>query len=48
MPKKVGNLDGVLFLSPSQIDAFFAVNTLPENVPAFCIGNTTARYLGSF
>ncbi|MFM2225580.1 MAG: hypothetical protein RJA07_1782 [Bacteroidota bacterium] len=46
MPIKIdGKIDGILFFSPSQIDAFMLKNSLPLDTPAFCIGDTTAKYL---
>ena len=45
LSKKVGYFDGVMFYSPSQVDAFKQANTLIENTPAFCIGKTTAKHL---
>jgi uroporphyrinogen-III synthase len=38
---------GVMFFSPSQVDGFLRMNTIQKNIPAFCIGNTTADYLKS-
>lgn len=37
--------DGIMFFSPSQVDSFLQHNKLLNNIPAFCIGNTTAKYL---
>ena len=37
------DLDGVLFLSPSAVYSFFKKNNLSVNVPAICIGATTAE-----
>jgi uroporphyrinogen-III synthase len=37
--------EGIMFFSPSQIDAFSAANHLPKETPAFCIGSTTGDYL---
>lgn len=37
--------DGVLFFSPSQVDAFLEKNKLAAETPAFCIGQTTAHHL---
>lgn len=34
--------DAVLFFSPSGADSFFQSNLLPEGLPCFCIGETTA------
>ncbi len=42
---KSGVFDAIMFFSPSQIDAFLLGNTLPQNIPAFCIGSTTAEHL---
>ncbi len=36
---------GILFFSPSQIDAFRKTNILEDHIPAFCIGETTGTYL---
>ncbi len=48
LPVKVPSFDGVMFFSPSQIDAFLTVNELHSQIPAFCIGNTTAEHLAKF
>jgi uroporphyrinogen-III synthase len=40
-------IDGILFFSPSQIDAFLLQNELKKTTTAFCIGNTTGNYLTS-
>ncbi len=45
LPVKVSAFDGVMFFSPSQIDAFRTVNELHPQTPAFCIGSTTAQHL---
>ena len=37
--------EGIMFFSPSQVDAFSLANKLPQATPAFCIGNTTADHL---
>lgn len=37
--------DGVLFFSPSAVESYFSVNTLPPQAVCFAIGNTTARAL---
>jgi uroporphyrinogen-III synthase len=34
--------EGILFFSPSAVDSFFAVNTMPASTVLFAIGNTTA------
>ena len=44
-PQSFAKSAAVLFFSPSQIDAFLQVNTLDEQTPAFCIGETTAGHL---
>jgi len=36
---------GVLFFSPSQINAFLIKNKLDLEIPAFCIGESTSAYL---
>lgn len=46
IPLKIeDDYQGIVFFSPSQVDAFKAINLLPEKVPAFCIGSTTGDYL---
>ncbi len=45
--KKVLKFDGVMFFSPSQVDAFLSGNMLLPHLPAFCIGATTAKHLAS-
>jgi len=35
--------NGVLFFSPSQVDAFWKENNLTKDAPAFCVGETTAN-----
>jgi uroporphyrinogen-III synthase len=44
---KVEHLDGLMFFSPSQIDAFLILNKLAPNQPAFCVGKTTAEHLAN-
>lgn len=39
------NVFAVMFFSPTQIDTFLQANTLTEQIPAFCIGETTASHL---
>ncbi len=46
-PLYIPDIQGVLFFSPSQIDAFLICNDLPPILPAFCIGKTTADYLSA-
>lgn len=38
-----GYMEGCMFFSPSAVDAFFYSNTLPQQIPCFCIGTTTAE-----
>jgi uroporphyrinogen-III synthase len=46
LPLKVQeDYQGVMFFSPSQVDAFAAGNLLSREIPAFCIGSTTGEYL---
>jgi uroporphyrinogen-III synthase len=44
-PRKIDTYDGLIFFSPSQVDAFIIENELLPNKPAFCIGKTTADHL---
>ena len=37
--------DGILFFSPSGVNSYFAVNTLPTETICFAIGQTTAQAL---
>lgn len=39
---------GVLFFSPSAVESFFQSNFLPENIPCFCIGDTTKNALRQY
>lgn len=39
--------DAYLFYSPSAVESFFSVNTLPAEIPCFSIGQTTASALKS-
>jgi uroporphyrinogen-III synthase len=43
-----GNLDAVLFFSPSAAKSFFSVNTLKKETACFAIGNTTAQALHQY
>ncbi len=43
--KVVKDFHAVMFFSPSQADAFLRLNKLLPEVPAFCIGSTTANHL---
>ncbi|MDD4032743.1 MAG: uroporphyrinogen-III synthase [Bacteroidales bacterium] len=46
MPVKIEiPYEGVMFFSPSQVDIFLQCNPLHVNMPAFCIGKTTADHL---
>ena len=45
VPHKIDRYDGIMFYSPTQVDAFLMENTIGSNVPVFCIGNTTAEHL---
>jgi len=40
--------DGILFLSPSAVESFFSVNSLPQQTVCFSIGPTTARALQKY
>ncbi len=44
-PRQLQADDGVLFFSPSQVDAFWSFNSLEPTTPAFCIGQTTAAHV---
>lgn len=44
-PRKVEEYNAILFWSPSQVDTFLTKNSIPENVPTFAIGQTTANHL---
>jgi len=42
-PQRIGRAyDAVAFFSPSAVESFFSVNTLPSGIPLFAIGGTTA------
>jgi uroporphyrinogen-III synthase len=45
IPEVFDSFDGVIFYSPSQVDVFLMNNMLKKNIPAFCIGHTTASHL---
>jgi uroporphyrinogen-III synthase len=45
VPEIFEAFDGVIFYSPSQVDAFLMNNMLEKNIPAFCIGHTTESHL---
>jgi uroporphyrinogen-III synthase len=47
VPFRAGEVDGIIFYSPSQVDSFLVLNDLDKNTPVFCIGRTTARHLQS-
>lgn len=40
--------DGILFFSPSAVESFFGINTIPEHTVMFAIGNTTAAELRKY
>lgn len=39
----VPNYDSMIFMSPSAIEAFSSANEIPDGIPVFCIGPTTAN-----
>lgn len=44
IPQKVDKpYHGILFFSPSAVDSFFSLNTIPTSTILFAIGNTTAN-----
>ena len=43
-----GNLDAILFFSPSAVKSFFSANTLKKDTPCFAIGDTTAAAIGEY
>lgn len=43
--KDINIFNGIVFYSPSAADSFFRSNQLDKNMPVFCIGTTTGRYL---
>lgn len=43
-----GKYDGVAFFSPSAVESFFSVNTLPPEAIVFAIGQTTASAVAQF
>lgn len=44
-PHQIQDPDGVIFFSPSQVDVYLGNNRLEADIPAFCIGKTTAGHL---
>lgn len=40
--------DGILFFSPSAVESFFSVNSIPNNTVLFAIGNTTGDAIKNF
>jgi uroporphyrinogen-III synthase len=44
-PHQIQDPDGVIFFSPSQVDVYLGSNRLESEIPAFCIGKTTAGHL---
>jgi len=48
-PKKVeSNYDGILFFSPSAVESYLSVNSVPDGTVLFVIGNTTAAALKEY
>jgi uroporphyrinogen-III synthase len=45
---QTGNLDGVMFFSPSGVQSFFSVNQLNKNTVCFAIGETTASIIRDY
>lgn len=43
-----GSYDAVLFFSPSAVDSFYSLNTLPVSTMLFAIGDTTAMRLRKY
>lgn len=43
-----GNIDAVLFFSPSAVKSFFSVNTLKKDTACIAIGDTTAAAIGDY
>jgi uroporphyrinogen-III synthase len=49
VPKKITKkYNGIVFFSPSAVDSFFGVNTLPSDTILFAIGNTTANSIKKY
>jgi uroporphyrinogen-III synthase len=49
VPKKItGNFQGMLFFSPSAVDAFFKLNKVEKQTVLFAIGNTTSNAIRKF
>jgi uroporphyrinogen-III synthase len=49
VPHPVNKLyHGIIFFSPSAVESFFSVNTLPPQTILFAIGNTTATTIKQF
>jgi uroporphyrinogen-III synthase len=49
VPHKISKqYHGVLFFSPSAVDSFFKINTIPQQTILFAIGNTTATAIKKF
>lgn len=42
------NYDAIIFFSPSAVDSFFSMNTLPINTVIFSIGKTTTSTIQSY
>ncbi len=43
IPQKIeSDFDAIVFMSPSAVDSYFELNTIPEKTKIFAIGNTTS------
>ena len=42
------NYDGILFFSPSAVDSYFSVNTIPSETRFFALGETTAASIRKY
>jgi uroporphyrinogen-III synthase len=40
--------DGIAFFSPSAVESFFSINTVPEATRLFAIGETTAASISAY
>lgn len=43
-----GQLDAIMFFSPSAVNSFFSVNKLEKNTVCFAIGATTAKTIATY
>ena len=49
VPHKISKIyHGILFFSPSAVDSFFKINTIPQQTILFAIGNTTATAIKKY